>query len=88
MLFGNGQKGAIVILAYRNEEKTLKVVEEIKAQTENPNVKFIQLNLLKLSSVKDFTDQFLARHNKLHTLITNAGVMVCPFNLSEDGIEA
>lgn len=45
------------------------------------------MNLLKLSSVKEFADKFLARHNELHILINNAGIMMCPFSLSEDGIE-
>jgi NAD(P)-dependent dehydrogenase (short-subunit alcohol dehydrogenase family) len=45
------------------------------------------LNLLKLSSVKQFADTFLARHDQLHILMNNAGVMMCPFGLSEDGIE-
>lgn len=65
----------------------MKVVDEIKAHTGNQNVEFIQLNLLKLASVKEFADQFLARHSELHILMNNAGVMMCPFGLSEDGIE-
>ncbi|KAI8647366.1 hypothetical protein BD408DRAFT_378672 [Parasitella parasitica] len=81
------KKGATVILACRNKEKTMQVVEEIKSRTDNQNVEFIPLDLLKLSSVKEFADQFLARHSKLHILMNNAGVMMCPFGLSEDGIE-
>ncbi|KAL7314099.1 hypothetical protein PS15m_007754 [Mucor circinelloides] len=81
------KQGATVILACRNREKTMKVVDEIKAHTGNQNVEFIQLNLLKLASVKEFADQFLARHSELHILMNNAGVMMCPFGLSEDGIE-
>lgn len=42
---------------------------------------------MKLASVKQFADTFLARHDQLNILINNAGVMMCPFELSEDGIE-
>ncbi|CEP18653.1 hypothetical protein [Parasitella parasitica] len=81
------RKGATVILACRNREKTAKVVGEIKSQTGNQRIEFIPLDLLKLSSVTEFVNQFLARHSELHILMNNAGVMMCPFGLSEDGIE-
>jgi retinol dehydrogenase-12 len=42
---------------------------------------------MSLASVKQFADEFKSRHNQLHILLNNAGVMLCPFGLSEDGIE-
>jgi NAD(P)-dependent dehydrogenase (short-subunit alcohol dehydrogenase family) len=75
------------VLACRNEEKAKKVIDQIKSETNNDKVEFIPLNLLKLSSVKQFVDTFSARHDQLHILMNNAGVMMCPFGLSEDGIE-
>lgn len=61
------------------------MLEEIKSETGNQNVEFIQLDLLSLASVKKFADEFKARHNQLHILLNNAGIMICPFGLSEDG---
>lgn len=81
------KKGCTVILACRNEQKTKVVVDEIKAETGNENVEFIQLDLMSLASVTKFADEFKARHSQLHILLNNAGVMICPFGLSEDGIE-
>ncbi|KAG0175164.1 hypothetical protein DFQ28_006004 [Apophysomyces sp. BC1034] len=74
-------------MACRSKEKTERVVEEIKRETGNPNVEFIQLDLLSLKSVKEFVDEFSSRHDKLHILLNNAGLMLSPFGLSEDNIE-
>lgn len=73
------------ILACRNQEKTMAIVEEIKAETGNQNVDFIQLDLLKLDSVTKFAQEFKSRYTHLHILLNNAGVMMSPFALSEDG---
>ncbi|KAI8886004.1 NAD(P)-binding protein [Backusella circina FSU 941] len=81
------RRNCTVILACRNSEKTLVVVKEIQEETGNKNVEFIQLDLMSLKSVKAFTDEFKSRYNNLHILMNNAGVMMCPFGLSEDGIE-
>lgn len=77
----------IRILACRNQEKTEIVVEEIKAETGNQNVEFIQLDLMRLDSVTKFAQEFKSRYSQLHILLNNAGVMICPFGLSEDGTE-
>ncbi|KAI7892597.1 uncharacterized protein EV154DRAFT_550547 [Mucor mucedo] len=82
------RKGCTVVLACRNQEKTKTVVEEIKAETGNQNVDFIQLDLLKLDSVTKFAQEFKSRYTHLHILLNNAGVMMSPFALSEDGIES
>ncbi|KAI8380283.1 hypothetical protein BD560DRAFT_387685 [Blakeslea trispora] len=81
------KKGCTVILACRNEKKTLEVIDQIKSETGNDKVEFIQLDLLRLSAVKEFADKFLAKYDQLNILMNNAGVMMCPFGLSEDGIE-
>jgi NAD(P)-dependent dehydrogenase (short-subunit alcohol dehydrogenase family) len=75
------------VLACRNEEKTKGVMKEIISETGNDKVDFIPLNLLSLASVKKFAEQFLERYSQLNILLNNAGVMLCPFGLSNDGIE-
>ncbi|KAI7906118.1 NAD(P)-binding protein [Cokeromyces recurvatus] len=81
------RKNCTVVLACRNEEKTKAVVEQIKSETGNQNVEFIRIDLLELASIKQFVEQFLTRHDQLHILINNAGVMCCSFGLSKDNIE-
>jgi short-subunit dehydrogenase len=76
----------IRILACRNSEKTMAVVKEIQEKTGNENVEFIKIDLMSLKSVKEFVDEFKSRYDHLHILMNNAGVMMCPFGLSEDGM--
>lgn len=78
----------ISILACRNEEKAKHVIDQIKTETNNTNIEFIQLDMLSLTAVKQFAEEFLSRHNQLHILLNNAGVMAPHFELSKDGIEA
>lgn len=75
------------IVAARNEEKSKKAVEEIIKETGNDKVEFMKLDLLSLAAVKTFVKEFKLRYDSLHILINNAGVMMCPFGLSADGID-
>ncbi|KAI9028879.1 hypothetical protein CLU79DRAFT_802831 [Phycomyces nitens] len=81
------RKGCHVIMASRSKEKSEEAIAEIKEATGNSKVEFIQLDLMSLKSVKSFVDAFKERYDKLDILINNAGIMMCPYALSEDGIE-
>jgi hypothetical protein len=47
----------------------------------------MDLDLADLQSVRRFAEEFLARHNKLHVLCNNAGVMALPYRKTTDGFE-
>ncbi|KAG2172687.1 hypothetical protein INT43_000034, partial [Umbelopsis isabellina] len=79
---------AHVILAARTPSKGQAAAEEIKAETKNDKVEFMKLDLLSLSSVMEFVKDFKAKNLPLHLLLNNAGVMACPWALSEEGIES
>ncbi|CAO3590729.1 unnamed protein product [Absidia cylindrospora] len=81
------RKGCKVILACRTEAKTLPVIENIKKETGNAQIEFLALDLMSLQSVKNFVETIKTRNEKLNILLNNAGVGLCPFGLSEDGIE-
>lgn len=77
-----------VILACRDAGRTLPVVEQLKKQTKNPNIEFMQLDLADISSIENFVQEFKKKYNKLHILINNAGVMMLPERkLTKDGFE-
>jgi len=80
-------RGAHVILACRSADRALPVVEEIKKETNNEKVEFMELNLANLRSVVRFTDAFREKKLPIHVLLNNAGIMACPYRLSDDGIE-
>lgn len=82
------KKNAHVIVASRTPSKGQAAVDEIKAETKNEKVEFMQLDLLTLASVTNFVNEFKAKNLQLHLLLNNAGVMSCPFALSEDGYES
>ena len=72
------RKGAHVIVAARSKEKGERAVADIVADTESKSVEFLQLDLANLASVREFAKTFKAKHEKLHLLINNAGVMGHP----------
>ncbi|KAH8551820.1 hypothetical protein BGW37DRAFT_557057 [Umbelopsis sp. PMI_123] len=68
------KKNAHVIVASRTPSKALAAIEEIKAETKNEKVEFIQLDLLSLASVTKFINEFKAKNLPLHLLLNNAGL--------------
>jgi NAD(P)-dependent dehydrogenase (short-subunit alcohol dehydrogenase family) len=45
------------------------------------------VDLGDIATVRAFTDVYLDRHEAIHVLINNAGVMACPFGRTADGFE-
>jgi NAD(P)-dependent dehydrogenase (short-subunit alcohol dehydrogenase family) len=77
-----------VIIAARNQHKAEKAIEAIKQKYPSARVKYLHLDLSRLTSVRHFAAEFLATHQKLDLLINNAGIMMPPFSLTEDGFES
>ena len=82
-------KGATVIMAYRNPEKSRAAVEEVRkiAEQHGGKVEELLLDLGDLASVKRATEEVIAKKYQLHCLVNNAGVMRTPFGLTKDGFE-
>lgn len=45
------------------------------------------LDLCSFRSVRDCANRLLTRETAIHILVNNAGVMMCPYALTEDGFE-
>ncbi|KAG6518631.1 short-chain dehydrogenase TIC 32 B, chloroplastic-like [Zingiber officinale] len=80
-------RGAHVIIGARNLEAANTVKQNILSSIPSARIDIIQIELSSLKSVRAFADKFLAMNLPLNILINNAGVMYCPFQLSEDGVE-
>ncbi|KAI3748346.1 hypothetical protein L6452_11359 [Arctium lappa] len=80
-------RGAHVIIAARNMKAANEAKQLILTHNENAKVDVLELDLSSLNSIKAFADSFKALNLPLNILINNAGVMFCPFQLSQDGIE-
>ncbi|XP_046875704.1 retinol-DH_like_SDR_c domain-containing protein [Hypomesus transpacificus] len=80
-------RGARVILACRDMTRAEMAAVEIRQSTGNTNVVVRHLDLSSLLSVRRFAREFIASETRLDILINNAGVMMCPKSLTEDGCE-
>jgi len=67
-------KGARVYIATRSEEKSRKVIEELKKETGKDSIFFLKLDLADLVSVKAAAEEYIGRETELHTLYNNGGV--------------
>lgn len=84
---GLAQKDFEVVLACRNLEKAEKAKESIKAIYPDAKLKCLEIDLGKQSSVKAFVKQFFLHYKQLDLLVNNAGIMMTPYEITEDGFE-
>ncbi len=84
---GLAAKGAAVVMAVRNPEKSEAVRREIQEQTGNPDVHFSIVDLASQDSIRRFAADFTTRFSRLHVLINNAGVYHTRRQVTEDGVE-
>ncbi|CAJ1065942.1 dehydrogenase/reductase SDR family member 13-like [Xyrichtys novacula] len=69
------KRGARVILACRNKEKAESAVYDIRRESGNNQVVFMQLDLASFASIRSFAETFLKTEPRLDLLINNAGVI-------------
>jgi NAD(P)-dependent dehydrogenase (short-subunit alcohol dehydrogenase family) len=79
--------GAHVIITARDVPKGEAVAAAIRSSTGNPRVEVAELELGSLKNIRAFAERFLSRHDALHILVDNAGVMASPFMKTQDGFE-
>jgi NAD(P)-dependent dehydrogenase (short-subunit alcohol dehydrogenase family) len=83
-----GRAGASVVVASRDPQRGQDAVSRMQAQAPHATVRFEQLDLADLASVRVFATRFLERGEALDVLINNAGVMAVPTReLTADGFE-
>ncbi|GLJ40517.1 hypothetical protein SUGI_0835720 [Cryptomeria japonica] len=80
-------QGAHVVIGARNLETAMAVKKDILCQIPGARIDILPLDLSSMESVRKFAYQFQALNLPLNILINNAGIMFCPFKLSEDGLE-
>ncbi len=80
-------KNATVILAVRNPAKGQQALQSIMAQYSQADAQVMSLDLADLKSIEKFAAEFKKKYKKLDILINNAGVMIPPYSLTNDGFE-
>ncbi|HEX4778400.1 MAG TPA: SDR family NAD(P)-dependent oxidoreductase, partial [Acidimicrobiia bacterium] len=81
------EAGLHVVLTARTFEKGEAAVATVRDRVTGAAVEHMTLDLASLASVRAFADAFTARHDTLHLLVNNAGVMYTPFARTADGFE-
>jgi NAD(P)-dependent dehydrogenase (short-subunit alcohol dehydrogenase family) len=72
--------GATVVPVGRDERRLAKVARQVGAEG-------LRADLASLAEVRRLADELLARHERIHVLVNNAGVMPGRRRVTEDGLE-
>ena len=81
------RKGAEVIVASRDPTKANRAILKIQQEIPEAKLKFIELNLASLESIRKFAEEFKSNYDRLDILLNNAGIMLIPYRKTIDGFE-
>src|SRR5512139_1399928 len=76
------QLGATVIVHGRSVDRCEAARDDIRATTGNPHVDFVVADLSAQWQVRQMAAEIIARYDRLHVLINNAGVILPQRQLS------
>lgn len=81
------QKDVEVILACRNLKKAEEAKQTIINEYTKAKINCMKVDVSSLRAVREFATQFQKQYDRLDLLINNAGIMMSPYKLTEDGFE-
>ncbi len=81
------RKNAHVVMTARSVSKGEAAKADILKQVPNAQITLMALDVGSLKSVREFTDEYKAKFDRLDILMNNAGVMATPYSKTEDGFE-
>lgn len=81
------RRGAHVILATRDPDRTAVAVTRIQRAVPNASLEHLPLDLADLASVRGAAAALAAQHDRVDLLIANAGVMGAPAMTTVNGFE-
>ncbi|MCC4229375.1 oxidoreductase [Zunongwangia profunda] len=84
---GLASVGVEVIMACRDLQKAETAKQKILKSLPEAKLTLMEIDLASLASVRAFAKSFKSQYNKLDMLVNNAGVMMTPFQKTEDGLE-
>lgn len=80
-------KGARVLLGCRSEERAEAAMSAIRTETPDSDLAHIPLDQASLKSVKAAA-RLVNKEERLDVLVNNAGILMPPYELTEDGFES
>jgi NAD(P)-dependent dehydrogenase (short-subunit alcohol dehydrogenase family) len=84
---GLAQKDVEVILACRSRQKADEAKARITNEYPPARLKSFRLDVSRLREVREFAGQFREQYDRLDLLVNNAGIMMAPYEVTEDGFE-
>ena len=87
LALGLAKSGENVVLVARDAQRGSLVQEEIKAQSQNPEIDLVLSDLSSLSSVRNAAAIIKSKHEKIDVLINNAAIYKSRREPSIDGFE-
>ena len=84
---GLARQGATVVGVGRNRDKCQAVATQIRQETGNPAVAYMQADLSAQAEVRRFAEEFQRSYPRLDMLVNNVGAFFMSRRLSADGIE-
>ncbi len=84
---GLAQKGAEIVMCARNAVQVKEAQEMIISKTGNSRIHTMIADLRSLKEVKDLSQKFLQRFDRLDVLINNAGIFLSDYQETVDGFE-
>ena len=81
------RQGAHVVLAARRPAEGERARAAVLERVPRASIEVAELDLARLGSVRSFAEMLLSKHDTLHGLVNNAGVMNTPKGTTADGFE-
>ena len=81
------EHGATIIIGARDDMKAEQTLQSIRSDTPDAQISSLHLDLASLESIRRFSDEVSEQHSAIDLLINNAGVMLLPYGVTDDGFE-
>ncbi len=79
--------GANVVMCTRTPESGAPALEEVRSRSGSDQVELLTADLSSQKEIRDLASAFLEKHDKLHVLINNAGMVPFKHQITVDGQE-
>jgi len=79
--------GAHVIIVCRDAGRGQAALEEIRRKSGNDSLELLLADLSSRAQIRKLAEEYKKKHNNLHVLVNNAGVIMEKRYLTEDGLE-
>jgi NAD(P)-dependent dehydrogenase (short-subunit alcohol dehydrogenase family) len=80
-------RGATLVIIGRNANRVTRTVSEIQTETGNQQVEGLVGDLSVQADVRRVAREFQAKHDRLHVLVNNAGMLFWNRDVTPDGVE-